>query len=61
MHKLNLKLDGRLLQGDDDPYALPKSMGIFQIVTSPKTITSVSVATRIINNHEAYKVYTAIA
>jgi ethanolamine-phosphate cytidylyltransferase len=41
--------------GEDDPYALPKSMGIFQIVTSPKTITSVSVATRIIDNHEAYK------
>jgi ethanolamine-phosphate cytidylyltransferase len=49
-----------MLQGEDDPYALPKSMGIFQIVTSPKTITSVSVATRIINNHEAYKVYTAV-
>jgi ethanolamine-phosphate cytidylyltransferase len=45
------------VQGEDDPYALPKSMGIFQTVTSPKTITSVSVATRIIDNHEAYKVY----
>ncbi|KAL6659060.1 hypothetical protein ACP70R_003100 [Stipagrostis hirtigluma subsp. patula] len=41
--------------GDIDPYAVPKSMGIFQTITSPKTITSVSVATRIVDNHEAYK------
>lgn len=46
-----------MLQGDSDPYAVPKSMGIFRTITSPKTITSVSVATRIIDNHEAYKVY----
>ncbi|KAL6843182.1 hypothetical protein ACP4OV_026895 [Aristida adscensionis] len=41
--------------GDADPYAVPKSMGIFQTIKSPKTITSVSVATRIVDNHEAYK------
>ncbi|CAL4997484.1 unnamed protein product [Urochloa decumbens] len=41
--------------GEIDPYAVPKSMGIFKTVTSPKSITSVSVATRIVDNHEAYK------
>ncbi|GJN09575.1 hypothetical protein PR202_ga27614 [Eleusine coracana subsp. coracana] len=41
--------------GEVDPYAVPKSMGIFRTITSPKTITSVSVATRIVDNHEAYK------
>ncbi|KAF8715754.1 hypothetical protein HU200_026700 [Digitaria exilis] len=40
--------------GKIDPYAVPKSMGIFKIITSPKSITSVSVATRIVDNHEAY-------
>ncbi|KAF8783632.1 hypothetical protein HU200_000449 [Digitaria exilis] len=47
-------LDERVLQGKIDPYAVPKSMGIFKIITSPKSITSVSVATRIVDNHEAY-------
>ncbi|XP_062195736.1 ethanolamine-phosphate cytidylyltransferase-like isoform X2 [Phragmites australis] len=41
--------------GEIDPYVVPKSMGIFKTITSPKTITSVSVATRIVDNHEAYK------
>ncbi|KAJ1267803.1 hypothetical protein BS78_07G086100 [Paspalum vaginatum] len=41
--------------GEIDPYAVPKSMGIFQSIMSPKSITSVSVATRIVDNHEAYK------
>jgi ethanolamine-phosphate cytidylyltransferase len=41
--------------GEIDPYAVPKSMGIFKTITSPKSITSVSVATRIVDNHEAYK------
>ena len=31
-------------------------MGIFKTIMSPKSITSVSVATRIVDNHEAYKV-----
>jgi ethanolamine-phosphate cytidylyltransferase len=53
------QLDGIILQVEVDPYALPKNMGIFQTVTSPKNITSVSVATRIIDNHEAYKVHIA--
>uniref|UniRef100_A0ACD5WW01 Uncharacterized protein n=1 Tax=Avena sativa TaxID=4498 RepID=A0ACD5WW01_AVESA len=56
---ISLVVHGTVAEGSSavevDPYALPKSMGIFQTVTSPKTITSVSVATRIIDNHEAYK------
>ncbi|ONK70632.1 uncharacterized protein A4U43_C05F35760 [Asparagus officinalis] len=39
-----------------DPYAVPKSMGIFQIVASPKLITSASVAKKIIDNLEAYRI-----
>ncbi|KAJ0984153.1 hypothetical protein J5N97_002509 [Dioscorea zingiberensis] len=38
-----------------DPYTIPKSMGIFQMITSPMNITSASVARRIIDNYEAYK------
>ncbi|KAJ6435865.1 CYTIDYLYLTRANSFERASE FAMILY PROTEIN EXPRESSED [Salix viminalis] len=43
-----------LLAGEPDPYAVPKSMGIFQMLDSPKTITTTSVAQRIVSNHEAY-------
>jgi hypothetical protein len=54
-----LKLDECVLQGEIDPYAVPKSMGIFQTIRSPKSITTLSVATRIVDNHEAYKVCNA--
>jgi hypothetical protein len=54
--KFILKLDVHVLQGEIDPYAVPKSMGIFRTIKSPKNIASVSVATRIVDNHEAYKV-----
>ncbi|XP_055822529.1 ethanolamine-phosphate cytidylyltransferase-like isoform X1 [Solanum dulcamara] len=37
-----------------DAYAVPKSMGIFEVVESPKDITTSSVAQRIIANHEIY-------
>ncbi|XP_060172251.1 ethanolamine-phosphate cytidylyltransferase-like isoform X2 [Lycium barbarum] len=40
--------------GRQDPYAVPKSMGIFQVIESPKDITTSSVAQRIIANHEIY-------
>ncbi|KAK9269663.1 hypothetical protein L1049_001441 [Liquidambar formosana] len=43
-----------LLSGETDPYTVPKSMGIFQMLESPKSITTNSVAQRIIANHEAY-------
>ncbi|KAG6741044.1 hypothetical protein POTOM_056528 [Populus tomentosa] len=45
-----------LLAGEPDPYAVPKSMRIFQMLDSPKTITTTSVAQRIVANHEAYLV-----
>lgn len=45
-----------LVQGGQDPYAVPKSMGIFQVIESPKDITTTSVAQRIIANHEIYVV-----
>lgn len=44
-----------LLKGGPDPHAVPKSMGIFRMVASPKTITTTSVAQRIAKNHEAYQ------
>ncbi|XP_051131938.1 ethanolamine-phosphate cytidylyltransferase-like [Andrographis paniculata] len=37
-----------------DPYAVPKSLGIFQILESPRNITTTSIAQRIIANHDAY-------
>ncbi|KAL9426882.1 hypothetical protein AB3S75_033630 [Citrus x aurantiifolia] len=42
------------LTGQSDPYEVAKSMGIFQLLESPKSITTTSVAQRIIANHEAY-------
>ncbi|KAK9097693.1 hypothetical protein Syun_024738 [Stephania yunnanensis] len=44
-----------LLKDDIDPYAAPKSMGIFQALESPKNITTTSVAQRIIANQAIYK------
>nr|XP_023871935.1 ethanolamine-phosphate cytidylyltransferase-like [Quercus suber] len=43
-----------LLNGENDPYKVPKSMGIFRLLESPKNITTSSVAQRIMANHEAY-------
>ncbi|KAK4414893.1 Ethanolamine-phosphate cytidylyltransferase [Sesamum alatum] len=43
-----------LLHGESDPYVVPKSMGIFQMLESPKDITTTSIAKRIIANHEIY-------
>ena len=45
-----------MMQGEIDPYSVPKSMGIFELLESPKNITTTSVAQRIIANHEAYMV-----
>lgn len=44
-----------LISGDTDPYRVPKSMGIFRMIESPKNITTSSVAQRIITNHDVYK------
>lgn len=45
------------MQGTSDPYAVPKNMGIFRMIESPKDITTSSVARRIIANHKIYKVF----
>ncbi|OVA19276.1 Cytidyltransferase-like domain [Macleaya cordata] len=45
-----------LLKDVADPYSAPKSMGIFRMLESPKSITTTSVAKRIIANLEAYKI-----
>jgi ethanolamine-phosphate cytidylyltransferase len=42
------------LNGMSDPYAIPRSMGIFKQLVSPKDITTTSIAHRIIANHEIY-------
>ncbi|RYR07269.1 hypothetical protein Ahy_B05g074588 isoform A [Arachis hypogaea] len=43
------------LKSESDPYEVPKNMGIFRLLESPKDTTTTSVAQRIIANHEAYK------
>ncbi|KAL4564454.1 hypothetical protein LXL04_028518 [Taraxacum kok-saghyz] len=48
----NSSLNGKL---DLDPYSVPKSMGIFKMLDSPKNITTTSVAQRIKANHEIYE------
>lgn len=45
-----------VMQDKPDPYAVPKSKGIFRILESPKDITTSSVAQRIIANHDIYVV-----
>ncbi|XP_068638103.1 ethanolamine-phosphate cytidylyltransferase-like isoform X2 [Aristolochia californica] len=40
---------------DGDPYSVPKSMGIFQMIESPRSTTTTSVARRIIANLDAFK------
>eukprot|EP00252_Welwitschia_mirabilis_P017812 TRINITY_DN395_c0_g2_i1.p1 TRINITY_DN395_c0_g2~~TRINITY_DN395_c0_g2_i1.p1 ORF type:complete len:436 (-),score=76.89 TRINITY_DN395_c0_g2_i1:389-1696(-) len=47
--------DNDLLNGDADPYAAPKTMGIFKIIESPRDITTTTIIKRIVTNHEAYK------
>ncbi|MED6157618.1 Ethanolamine-phosphate cytidylyltransferase [Stylosanthes scabra] len=42
------------LYSERDSYEVPKSMGIFHLLESPKAITTTSVAQRIMANHEAY-------
>ncbi|KAK2971685.1 hypothetical protein RJ640_007723 [Escallonia rubra] len=43
-----------LLNGKADPYVVPKNLGIFRTLESPKDITTTSVAQRIVANHEIY-------
>lgn len=44
------------MQGKADPYEVPKSLGMFQMLESPKNITTTLVAQRIMANHEIYAV-----
>ncbi|KAG5564945.1 hypothetical protein RHGRI_000973 [Rhododendron griersonianum] len=41
--------------GKADPYEVPKSLGMFQMLESPKNITTTLVAQRIMANHEIYE------
>ncbi len=45
-------------QGESDPYAAAKEMGIFKILESPLNMTTSTIIQRILTNHEAYKVNT---
>lgn len=42
------------LTSETDPYRVAKSMGVYQLLESPKNTTTTSVAERIMANHEAY-------
>ncbi|KAJ0262301.1 Ethanolamine-phosphate cytidylyltransferase [Hirschfeldia incana] len=40
---------------EDNPYAVPKSMGIFEVLESPLDISTSTIIKRIVGNHEAYQ------
>ncbi|KAL0710953.1 hypothetical protein Bca4012_017931 [Brassica carinata] len=40
---------------EDNPYAVPKSMGIFEVLESPLDISTSTIIKRIVANHEAYQ------
>ncbi len=44
------------LQGENDPYAAAKELGIFKLLESPLNMTTSTIIQRILMNHEAYKV-----
>uniref|UniRef100_A0A1D1Z1U4 ethanolamine-phosphate cytidylyltransferase n=1 Tax=Anthurium amnicola TaxID=1678845 RepID=A0A1D1Z1U4_9ARAE len=55
---MSIVVHGTVAEGSSggvDPYAVPKSMGIFKTIESPRNTTSTSVARRIMINYEAYK------
>jgi ethanolamine-phosphate cytidylyltransferase len=43
------------LQGENDPYAAAKELGIFKLLESPLNMTTSTIIQRILTNHEAYK------
>lgn len=57
MMKAHTKKVNFIMQVTSDPYVVPKSMGIFQMLESPKDITSASIAQRIIANRDIYLVF----
>ncbi|VFQ71103.1 unnamed protein product [Cuscuta campestris] len=47
--------DNDFQKEEGNPYAIPKSMGIFEILESPLDITTSTIIKRIVSNHEAYQ------
>ncbi len=47
-------------QGECDPYAAAKEMGIFTVIESPRNMTTSTIIQRILTNHEAYKVLMSV-
>ncbi|OVA17150.1 Cytidyltransferase-like domain [Macleaya cordata] len=43
-------------KGKCNPYAVPMSMGIYQLLESPLDITTSTIIKRIVSNHEAYQI-----
>lgn len=43
-------------QGEIDPYSAAKAAGIFSEIKSPRDITTSTIISRILANHDAYKV-----
>ncbi|KAK4268353.1 hypothetical protein QN277_025022 [Acacia crassicarpa] len=58
---ISLVVHGTIAENNDfqkansNPYAVPISMGIFQILESPRDITTTTIIRRIVANHEAYQ------
>ncbi|KAK9756863.1 hypothetical protein RND81_01G125800 [Saponaria officinalis] len=58
---ISLVVHGTVAEGDDfqqennNPYAVPISMGIFKVIESPLDITTTTIIRRIVSNHEAYQ------
>ncbi|KAJ9693526.1 hypothetical protein PVL29_009466 [Vitis rotundifolia] len=42
-------------KGNEDPYAIPISLGIYEQLESPLDITTTTIIRRIVSNHEAYQ------
>jgi len=42
-------------EADDDPFAVPRKLGILKTVSSPRKITTSEIVQRIINNRQKYE------
>ncbi|KAM7263448.1 hypothetical protein ACFE04_001131 [Oxalis oulophora] len=58
---ISLVVHGTVAENDDfkkedgNPYAVPRSLGIFKVLDSPLDITTTTIIRRIVANHEAYQ------
>ncbi|KAK9085748.1 hypothetical protein Sjap_026159 [Stephania japonica] len=58
---ISLVVHGTVAENNDfqkdkcNPYAVPMSMGIYQLIESPLDITTTTIIKRIVSNHEAYQ------